>query len=307
MKPGERYYSLNRYLREKFGCRVQKVTVDAGFTCPNRDGFKGTGGCIYCNSHGSGNGNYIKKISIGEQVKKGIEFLSKRYKAKKFIAYFQAYSNTYGSVKVLKEKYDAALIDDRIIGLAIGTRPDCITEEIGDLLESYKKRGYMVWLEMGLQSVHNKTLKLINRHHSYENFLKSLEMAKERKLLVCSHIIFGLPGESLDEMRETGKKLSKLPIDGVKFHSLYVVRNTFMEKLFMEGKYNPINCEDYVKMVCNTLAELPEKVVIQRLTGEPEKEELIAPEWTGDKKKTIKMIDDMMIERNLWQGKYSRL
>ena len=285
MKPGERYYSLNRYLREKFGCRVQKVTVDAGFTCPNRDGFKGTGGCIYCNSHGSGNGNYIKKISIGEQVKKGIEFLSKRYKAKKFIAYFQAYSNTYGSVKVLKEKYDAALIDDRIIGLAIGTRPDCITEEIGDLLESYKKRGYMVWLEMGLQSVHNKTLKLINRHHSYENFLKSLEMAKERKLLVCSHIIFGLPGESLDEMRETGKKLSKLPIDGVKFHSLYVVRNTFMEKLFMEGKYNPINCEDYVKMVCNTLAELPEKVVIQRLTGEPEKEELIAPEWTGTRKK----------------------
>jgi len=300
----KRYVSLNNFLKEKFGTRVHKVPLDGGFTCPNRDGSKSTGGCIYCNSLGSGTGASLEGKSIEKQMEEGITYLSKRFKAKKFIAYFQSYSGSYGNAEQLKELYDSSLIDERVVGLSVGTRPDCLNKEVLDLLEDYQKKNYMVWLETGLQSVHNKTLEFINRHHSFEDFLYALDRAKERGLLVCTHIIFGLPGEGREEMIETAKKISKLPVDGIKFHSLYVVKGTPMEKLLKEGIYKPITEEEYVNMVCEAIALLPEKVVIQRLTGDPKKEELVEPQWTMNKQKTLSLIEKKLVERDLWQGKF---
>lgn len=299
-----RYTSLNNYLKEKFGSRVHKVPLDGGFTCPNRDGSKSFGGCIYCNGLGSGTGASREGKSIEKQMEEGINYLSKRFKANKFIAYFQSYSNSYGPVEKLKELYDSSLIDERVVGLSIGTRPDCLNKEILDLLEDYQKQNYMVWLEIGLQSVHNKTLELINRHHSFEDFLFALKHAKERGLLVCTHIIFGLPGEGYEEMIETVKKLSELPLDGIKFHSLYVIKGTPVENLLKKGIYKPVTQEEYVNIICEAISLLPSHIVIQRLTGDPQKGELVEPQWTMNKQKTLSLIEKTLQEKDLWQGKF---
>jgi len=291
-------------LKEKFGSRVHKIALDGGFTCPNRDGSKSVGGCIYCNSKGSGTGAFGEEKSIEKQMDEGINYLSKRFKAEKFIAYFQSYSGTYGPVEKLKELYDSSLIDERIVGISVGTRPDCLNKEILDLLEDYKKQNYMVWLEIGLQSAHNKTLELINRHHSFEDFLFALEKAKERGLLVCTHIIFGLPGEGYEEMIETVKKLSELPLDGIKFHSLYVIKGTLVENLLKKGIYKPVTQEEYVNIVCEAISLLPSHIVIQRLTGDPKKGELVEPQWTMNKQKTLSLIEKTLQEKDLWQGKF---
>ncbi|OAG26884.1 TIGR01212 family radical SAM protein [Thermodesulfatator autotrophicus] len=300
----KRYHSLNTFLRAHFGERVQKVTIDAGFSCPNRDGTISYGGCIYCNAFGSGTGAFKKGLSVRTQMLKGIEHLSRRYKVKKFIAYFQAFSNTYGPIDRIKELYDEALVDERVVGLAIGTRPDCVNQEIVELLASYRKRGLMVWLEIGLQSAHNQTLAFINRGHTYEDFVKALELAKSKKLLVCTHVIFGLPGETMTQMLETIGKLAKLPIDGIKFHELYIVRGTKMERLYHEGQYKPLAQNEYVDLVCESLAMLPWKVVIQRLTGDPRPDELVAPDWAREKAKTLRLVEETLLNRDLWQGKY---
>jgi hypothetical protein len=262
------------------------------------------GGCIYCNSKGSGTGAFGEEKSIKKQMEKGINYLSKRFKAEKFIAYFQSYSGTYGPVEKLKELYDSSLIDERIVGISVGTRPDCLNKKILDLLEDYKKQNYMVWLEIGLQSAHNKTLELINRHHSFEDFLFALEKAKERGLLVCTHIIFGLPGEGYEEMIETVKKLSELPLDGIKFHSLYVIKGTPVENLLKKGIYKPVTQEEYVNIVCEAISLLPAHIVIQRLTGDPKKGELVEPQWTMNKQKTLSLIEKTLQEKDLWQGKF---
>ncbi len=261
------------------------------------------GGCIYCNSLGSGTGASREGKSIEKQMEEGINYLSKRFKTNKFIAYFQSYSSSYGHVEKLKKLYDSSLIDDRVVGLSIGTRPDCLNKEILDLLEDYQKKNYMVWLELGLQSVHNKTLEQINRHHTFEDFLFALNLAKERGLHVCTHVIFGLPGEDYRDMIETAKKLSNLPVDGVKFHSLYVIKGTPMEKLLKEGVYKPITEEEYVNIVCEAISLLPKHVVIQRLTGDPKKGELVEPQWALNKQKTLSLIEKNLIEKDLWQGK----
>ncbi len=291
-------------MREKFGERVQKVTLDAGFTCPNRDGTRGKGGCIYCNALGSGTGAFRKGLSVRAQMLEGMERLERRYKARKFIAYFQAFSNTYAPLEVLRKRYEEALVDERVVGLAVGTRPDCVDEDVARLLSSYRKRGLMVWLEMGLQSAHNRTLARINRGHTYEDFIQALEIAKKHDLLVCTHVIFGLPGEGPLEMLETIERLAALPIDGLKFHELYVVRGSKMEKLYREGAYHPLTQTEYVDLVCEALALLPWRVVIQRLTGDPRPDELVAPTWAREKQNTLRAIEDTLINRDLWQGKY---
>ncbi len=300
----KRYHSLNAFLRKHFGERVQKVTIDAGLTCPNRDGTISSGGCIYCNALGSGTGEAQKGISVKKQMLNGMERLAKRYKVKKFIAYFQAFSNTYAPVEKLKKLYDESLVDERVVGLAIGTRPDCVNKEVVELLTSYKNKGLMVWLEMGLQSAHDQTLAFINRGHTYEDFVKALELAKSKSLLVCTHVIFGLPGETPTQMLETIEKLASLPIDGLKFHELYVVSGTMMEKLYREGQYKPLAQNEYVDLVCEALAMLPWRVVIQRLTGDPRPDELVAPGWAREKTKTLRLIEETLLNRDLWQGKY---
>jgi len=298
----QRYNDLNTYLRNLFGCRVQKISIDAGLSCPNRDGTLSTGGCIYCNALGSGTGAYAKGLSITDQLVQGKEALSRRYKAKKFIAYFQSFSNTYAPVDKLKSLYDEALAVNGVVGLSIGTRPDCINEAILELLQSYAK-DYLIWIEYGLQSAHDSTLALINRGHNFQAFQKAVDATKNRGIKICAHVILGLPDEDRNNMLETAKVIANIGIDGVKIHLLYVIKGTPLEKLYREGKYRCLEQQEYAELVCDFLEYLPSDMVIQRLTGDPHPDELVAPEWSLKKTETLKMIKDILEKRDSWQGK----
>ncbi|UCD31332.1 MAG: TIGR01212 family radical SAM protein, partial [Desulfobacterales bacterium] len=221
----KRYNDLNNYLKSIFGCRVQKISIDAGFSCPNRDGTISVGGCIYCNLRGSGTGAHLKGLSITQQLTLGKNALSKRYKAKKFIAYFQAFSNTYAPIDQLESLYDEALAVDNMVGLSIGTRPDCINEAVLDLLQTYAK-SYMVWIEYGLQSAHDSTLGFINRGHDFNCFKKAVDATKNRGIKICAHVILGLPQEEKKEIHQTAKIVAGLGIDAIKIHLLYVIKGT---------------------------------------------------------------------------------
>ncbi len=300
----KRYNDLNTYFRNIFGCRVQKIAIDAGLTCPNRDGTISTGGCIYCNARGSGTGAYMEGLSIKDQIIKGKKALSKRYKAKKFIAYFQSFSNTYAHLDKLKRLYEEALSVDDVVGLSIGTRPDCINEPVLKLLQDYAKK-YMIWIEYGLQSSHDKTLDIINRGHDFQCFIKAVEATKDRGIKICSHVILGLPGENRIHMLETAKLLTGMNIDGIKLHLLYVVRGTRLEALYRQGNYRCLEQQEFAGLVCDFLELLPQKMVIQRLTGDPHPKELVAPLWSRKKEETIALINDTLKKRNTWQGKYA--
>ncbi len=297
-----RYTDYNSYLRSVFGQRVQKIVVDAGLNCPNRDGTLSFGGCIYCNSRGSGTGAFSRGISIKQQVEQGKRIMAKRYKAKKFLAYFQSYTNTYTSCKNMKHMFDDALSVEGVTGLAIGTRPDCIDREKLDLIESYTNR-YLVWIEYGLQSVHDATLKFINRGHDFNCFKKAVEMTKDRNIKICAHIILGLPGETKDMMLETARIIADLGIDGVKIHLLYIVKGTPLEKLWRDGQYKCMEQREYTDIVCDILEILPQNIIIQRITGDPHPHELVAPQWSLDKSGTFQLIQDTLEKRNSWQGK----
>ena len=297
-----RYRDLNTALRERFGCRVQKISLDAGLTCPNRDGNVGLGGCIYCSSRGSGTGLY-NRFPIAQQLERGKERLGRRYRAKKFIAYFQSFSNTYGELQELEELYREAISVDDVVGLAVGTRPDCVQEGVLDLLAALNRRTY-VWLEYGLQSVHEHTLELINRGHGLAAFLDAVELTRQRHLDICVHIILGLPGEDKGDMMTTARTLAKLDIQGIKIHSLYVIRSTPLADMYQRGEYRCLSREEYVDIVCEFLALLPPKLVIHRLTGDPHPQELLAPQWALEKQTNLEAIRQALERRNLWQGKY---
>lgn len=296
------YRDFNSYLRELFGCRVQKITLDAGLTCPNRDGTVGYGGCIYCNVRGSGTG-LGKTLSIREQLEQGKEFLGKKYKAKKFLGYFQSFSNTYAPFEKLKKLYDEALSVPGVVGLSIGTRPDCVSEEVLDLLAEYQRK-YLIWLEYGLQSAKDETLKLINRGHTVEDFVKAVEKTRKRQIPICVHVILGLPGEIPEDMIDTAKFLANLDIQGVKLHLLYIIRGTKLHQMYEKGEYKCLDRETYVRLVGEFLAHLPPDVVIQRITGDPHREELIAPAWSLEKRRNINMIHEYMKRHDLYQGKF---
>jgi len=298
----DRYHDLNSYLREIFGCRVQKISLDAGLTCPNRDGLISTGGCIYCNSRGSGTGAMKKGLSITVQIMKGKEFLGKRYKAEKFIAYFQGFSNTYGTYEKLKGLYEEALAIDDIVGLSIGTRPDCIDESTLTMLQGYTK-DYLIWIEYGLQSIHDRTLAFINRGHDVKCFKMAVEKTRKRGIKICTHVILGLPFEDRDDMLATAEAVAAMGIDGIKIHLLYVIKGTRMEKLYLEGRYRCLGQEEYTDLVCDFLELLPPDMVIQRLTGDPHPAELVAPEWSLRKNETISLIKKALANRDSWQGK----
>lgn len=297
------YKDLNSHLRETFGCRVQKITVDAGFSCPNRDGTLSSGGCIYCNVRGSGTGAHQKGLSLTEQIEAGKAAMSRRYKAKKFIVYFQAYTNTYGPLDHLKRLYDEALGVSDVVGLSIGTRPDCVDGPVLDLLEEYAKE-HLIWIEYGLQSAHDETLQRINRGHDAACFARAVKASRNRGIRICAHVILGLPGESPEQIKETARFIGDLGIDGVKLHLLYVVRGTVLEDLYQRGKYRPLTQTEYVDRVCDFIGELPEEMIIQRLTGDPHKEELVSPEWSLRKRETLQQIADVLKSRDIWQGKF---
>ena len=299
----KRYQDLNTYLREIFGQRVQKIPIDAGFGCPNRDGTISDKGCIYCDSRGSGTGALIERgIPVKEQVRMGRDYLSKRYKAKKFIVYFQAFTNTHAPVDMLREIYDQALCFDDIVGISIGTRPDCVDEEKLRLIASYRNR-YMVWIEYGLQSAHDETLRKINRGHDVKCFEQAVHMTERFGIRVCAHVILGLPEENRDMMLETARFISSLPVHGVKIHMLYVVEGTPLSEMYKKGEFRCLAIEEYVELVVDFLELLRPDIVIQRLTGDPLKRELIAPLWAMQKGKVLNMIQKRLEQRDTWQGR----
>lgn len=299
----KRYNDLNNYLKNIFGCRVQKISIDAGFSCPNRDGTIAAKGCIYCNDRGSGTGSHLKGLSVTKQLVLGKNALSKRYKAKKFIAYFQAFSNTYAPVDQLKSLYDEALAVDDIVGLSIGTRPDCVNESVLDLIQTYAEK-YLVWIEYGLQSAHDSTLELINRGHDFNCFKKAVAATLNKEIKICAHVILGLPQEEKKDILQTAKIVADMGIDAIKIHLLYIIKGTKLDDLYTSGQYSCLEQQEYVDLVCDFLERIPENMVIQRLTGDPHPEELIAPMWSLDKSKTLNRIKETLEKRDSWQGKF---
>jgi uncharacterized protein len=295
------YYQFGTYLKGLFGCRVQKISLDAGLTCPNRDGTKGTGGCLYCDEGGSGTGAYERIPSITQQILQGKSLLKKRYQAEKFIAYFQSFSNTYAPVEKLNSLYREALSDEDVVGLSVGTRPDCINPAILDLLAGFRKT-HQVWIEYGLQSFHPRTLRMINRGHTIEDFILAVEETRKRDINICVHVILGLPGEGLQECLFTADRLAELDIQGLKIHSLYINRGTLLETWYHQKKYRPLLQDEYVDWICQFLERCPPHWIIQRLTGDPNPEKLIAPSWTLQKQTTLKMIQDRLKSTGSFQG-----
>jgi uncharacterized protein len=301
MGKNKRYTDYNTYLRNRFGQRVQKIAVDAGMSCPNRDGTLSDKGCIYCNSKGSGSGLWHQGLSIKDQIEtKKIGAIIK-YKAKKFLAYFQSYSNTYAECDYLKQIYDQALSSEGMVGMAIGTRPDRIDAPKLDLIESYTGQ-YLVWLEYGLQSVHNQTLALINRQHTFQDFEAAVKMTQNRGINICTHIILGLPGEDRQMMLDSARVLADMGIHGIKIHLLYVVKDTLLETMWQAGRYVPMMQKEYVETVCDFLELLPKEMIIQRITGDPHADELRAPLWAGRYRETFNMIQQTLEDRDSFQG-----
>lgn len=295
------YTDFNTYLRGIFGCRVQKITLDAGLGCPNRDGTISGAGCIYCNQRGSGTGAHALGKTIEQQAEEAKQALARRYKAKKFIAYFQSYTNTYASPSKLKDLWDRALSVEAMAGLSVGTRPDCVDDEKLDLLAGYAGR-FLVWVEYGLQSAHDRTLQLINRGHDFSCFERSVKAARKRNVNVCAHVILGLPGETEADMMKTARILSGMDINGVKIHLLYVVKGTVLDRWYQQGRYTCLGRNEYARLAAGFLARLRKDIVVQRLTGDPHPEELAAPDWAGQKADTLNLIAQTMKEQGLYQG-----
>lgn len=296
----KRYNQFSAYLRNKFGAKVYKITLDAGFSCPNRDGTISTGGCIFCDDGGSFSQAHSNLLSIEEQVNIGAKTLHDRFKAEKFMSYFQAYTNTYKPVNELERIYKSALNHPDVVGLSIGTRPDCVEDDKLNLISEIAQ-DYYTWVEYGLQSIHNKTLKKINRGHDFDCFLKAYERTKEKGINVCTHVIFGL-WETRDEILETAQKLAELKVDGVKIHMLCALKDTKLAKLYENKEIDFMSEEEYVNLVCDFLEILPQTTTIHRLAGNGLKKNLIAPRWLGAKLDCLNKIDRELLKRNSYQG-----
>lgn len=299
MENVERYRHLNKYLKDKFGKRTLKICIDGGFTCPNRDGKLGFGGCIFCSEKGSG-----EHINSDVNITKQVENYFKSYKAKranKFIAYFQNFTNTYDTIPNLKKKYDAALIDDRIVGLSIATRPDCINEDVVKLLNSYTDK-YYVTFELGLQTSNDKTGKLIHRGYSSEQFTKAVEILNKYNIDIVTHIMVGLPNETMKDIKSTVEFINNHKIQGLKIHSCYVVKNTILCDMYEKGEYLPLTLEGYLESAAYILTHISPDIVIHRISGDAPKDLLVAPDWNSHKKWILNGLDKLLREKDLWQG-----
>lgn len=295
---GHSCLSFNRFLRSVFKERVQKISLDAGLGCPNRDGTKGTGGCIYCDSRGSGTGAAARGINVREQMRQGLIRAKKRYRANRFLPYFQSFSNTYGSLPVLEKLYRDAMDFPGVAGIAIGTRPDCVSPEILDLVDKIV-HGRMVWMEYGLQSADNRTLDRINRGHTVEDFVHAVEITQDAGFLICAHVIFGLPGQDVNEIRNTIELIASLKVKGIKFHNLYVMKGTPLHHMYEREPFPLMKQEEYASLVADAIKYLPPDTVIQRLTGDPPwRMPDTMPAWSHDKQGTIKLILERLADDN---------
>ena len=296
----ERYKHLNTYLKEKFGERTLKIPVDGGFTCPNRDGKVGYGGCIFCTERGSG--EHLKTKPIPIQIKEHLEsYRGKR--ANKFIVYFQNFTNTYDTIENLKAKYDSSLIDDRIVGIDIATRPDCINEEVCQLLQSYSKiKQKVVTVELGLQTSNEEIAKQINRGYSLDVFTNAVKLLNNYNIEVVVHMMIGLPNETMQDIENTVKYINSLNIQGIKIHSTYVAKGTVLEKMYKEGKYEPLTLEEYLDKLLYVITHLRQDIIIHRISGDAPKDLLVAPDWNFHKKWVLNGLDKMMRKQNRFQG-----
>lgn len=297
----KRYHTLNYFYKNKFGIKVFKVSLNGGFSCPNLDGRIGYGGCIYCSKSGSGEFGGDKEDSLEEQFLKMKEVVNKKHIPCKYIGYFQARTNTYASLDVLKEKYECILKQDDVIGLNIATRCDAISEDCLDYLEELSKRTFLT-IELGLQTIHEKTSILINRCHILKQFEDMVVKLRKRNINVCVHIINGLPYETEEMMLDTVRYLNKLDIQGIKIHMLYIIKDTVIDTMYKKERFKILSKEEYIDIVIKQLELLRPEIVINRITSDPDKETLVEPRWLVDKCQLLNDIDKEMKRRNTYQG-----
>ena len=293
----KRYFSYSKYLKETFNKKVYKITLDAGFQCPNRDGTISNGGCIFCDEVGSYS-RCNNDLTIQEQINSSIEKLSAQFKAELFIAYFQSYSNTYAPVEKLKKVYDSVFENDKIVSIAIGTRPDCVDDVKLDLISKYPNP----WIEYGLQSAKDESLAWMNRGHDYNCFKNAVIKTKEKNIKVCAHIILGIPNETKQDMLNTAKKLAELNVDSIKIHMLTILKDSPLYKLYQENPFYLMNMEQYSEIICDILEILPKTCSIQRIAGTGYSETTVAPLWVNRRFEILNMIDKIMLQRNAFQG-----
>jgi hypothetical protein len=296
----ERFYSFNSYLRQTFGERVHRISLDAGFHCPNRDGTLSDEGCIYCNNKGFSPWTGSPK-KVEEQIKESISYYGRRFQARKFLAYYQAFTNTYARAQELRNAYGIIRKFPEIVGLFISTRPDCVDEEKMEVIADFA-RDYLVWIEYGLQTTQNQLLRTLNRNHTYEDFLRALELTRKYKINVGAHIILGLPGEDFEDIMTDARRLGRLDIQGVKFHVLHVLADTKLAAMHRENRIKLFTQEEYVKAVCGFLEYLPSTCVVLRLVSTASSRYLIAPEWINRKAEVIQAIQKELEQRGTYQG-----
>ena len=297
----KRYHTYNYFLKQKFGTKVAKLSLDAGFSCPNIDGTKGHGGCTYCSGRGSGDFAGNPADSLRQQMEQQKAVMEKKWPGSQYIAYFQAHTNTHGSVEQMKNAFEAVLDIPGVVGISIATRADCLDEEKADYIASLMERTF-VEVELGLQSVFDITGERINRCHSYAEFEQGFALLKERNIPVCVHLINGLPGENREMMLESAYRVGQLRPHSMKLHLLHVIEGTVMAEQWRNGDFPLLEREDYVNILCDQLELLPPEIVIQRITGDGDKTTLLGPLWSMDKKKVMNAIDMEMARRNSWQG-----
>ncbi len=299
----KRYHSWNYHLREQFGTKVFKVPLDAGFTCPNRDGLVATGGCTFCSSHGSGDFAGDRRDDLRSQFQKVTTMMHQKWPNAKYLGYFQAYTNTYAPAEELRAMYETILEQPDVVGLSIATRPDCLPDDVVELLAELNQRTYL-WVELGLQTIHDYTSERINRGHNYATYLEGLEKLQRHGIRVCSHIILGLPGESEAEMMETVQAVAQSKVEGIKIHLLHLLKKTPLAREYAAGQFHLLTQEEYTRLVVNSLELLPPEMVIHRLTGDGPRDLLIGPMWSLKKWEVLNGIEWEMERRNTWQGKH---
>ncbi|NNL15542.1 MAG: TIGR01212 family radical SAM protein [Flavobacteriaceae bacterium] len=303
----KRYNAYSSFIKKRFNERVQKISLDTGFTCPNRDGTKGVGGCTYCNNN-TFNPDYCKPDkSITQQLDEGISVFSKKYKTQCYLAYFQAYTNTYADMELVKQLYKEAIAHPKVVGLVIGTRPDCISEELIDFLSQLAK-GYFISLEFGIESTLDRTLRIVNRCHTYHETVDAYELAKNRGLHLGAHLIIGLPGESRDDILNHAIELSKRPINSLKLHHLQVVKHTMMAKQYKENpkQLSFYTADEYIELICEFVTLLRPDIIIERFISQSPHHLLIAPKWNLKNFEIVAKIDKKLEEKDQWQGKNMR-
>ncbi len=297
-----RYTSFGAYMKKRFGATVYKVNVDAGFTCPNRDGTVGVSGCIYCNNDSFRPSSCRPTLTVSEQVQNGIIYVKKRYKSEKFLVYFQPYTNTYAPVDELERLYKEALSAPSVIGLAIGTRPDAVDAEKIALIQSLAEK-YFILVEYGMQSMYDKSLEFINRGHNYNTFLKALEMTRNRGIFIGTHIIVGFPTETREEMMSMSEELSNLPLEFLKIHQLQVIKDTPLEIMYRENPFHVFGYDEYLDFVTDFIERLSPRIVIQRLFATAPDSILIAPQWWKNRQEILRDIEKRLEVRDTYQGK----